>query len=143
MATWQWNDYGGSTDIVLFSASPANSGFQWLPPYQANEQPNQVYVETLDSGVRVYDLDSAPKLYFLEFAGLPEGNLGTANELRGYLGIQHFLSSHTTWGVTAFGFWDHAGAAEIKVRYVRGFEGLRRNAGGFYQGTIVLREELV
>ena len=144
MATWQWNEpYTGTTNEVLFNASPADATYQWRVPYVANERPNQVPVQTQDGGLRVYDLGSAPKMFILRFQGLPEGNLGTADELRGYKGIQHFLDSHTNYGKTAFGFWDHAGASEIKVRYVGGFEHFQRSAGGFYSGTIVLREELV
>jgi len=144
MATWQWSfPYNGSTAVVKFDAASADDTYHWRVPYQANEQPNQVYVETLDGGVRVYDLGSAPKLFVLQWGGIPEGSSSSATDMYGYLGIQEFLKTHTVWGKTAFGFEDHVGASEVKVRYVSGFQQFSRNAAGFYSGTIVLREELV
>lgn len=142
MASWQWADTGGSTYIVKFNASSADATYQWRIPYSDNPQPRQVMVETLDGGVRVYDLSSAPQVFTLRFNTLPEGSSSSATDMYGYAGVRKFLETYMLFGKTKFTLSDHAGT-DHTVRYLRGIESFTRGPGGYYSGEIVLREELV
>lgn len=142
MPSWQFSyPYNAAdTGTVLFDGSPADSSYRWDVPLRDNPQPKQSRVRTADGSVTVYDHGVAPRVIRLRFRGLPEGNAGTATELRGYLGLKAFLETHTDFGLASFGYYDHAGSAELEVRYAGGIESFERGVGGYYGGEIVLEE---
>jgi len=137
---------GADTYTVLFDAAPANATYNWNPPYQANPQARQVVRESVDGSKRGYSIGTAPRLFVLNFRALPVGDnsAGAVSQttLLGYLGMLEFFTDATDWARLPFGFYDHEGASEIEVRYVRGFRTIPRFAGGLYSATIVLEEEL-
>lgn len=143
MPSWQWSyPYNAAdTHTVVFSASPASPEYQWRPPLADIVAPRQVSVEALDGGVRTYDLATPGRLMTLVFNSIADGSQASATALYGYLGITYFLLNGPVYGKLTFGFYDHAGSAELQVRYVSGLETFRLTAGR-YSGQITLRKEL-
>ncbi len=144
MPSWQWSyEYNAAdTYTVLFDASPATASYHWRPPLADIVIPRQVSVEVLDGGMRTYDLATPGRLMTLVFNSIPEGNAGTITAMYGYLGIASFLLNGPVYSKLTFGFYDHAGSAELQVRYVSGLDTFWRNTGGQYSGQITLRKEL-
>ena len=145
MPSWQWSYPYNDTDsgTVLFEASPASALCHWRVPLSDVPEPRQVYARTLDGGVRCYELGDEGRTIELSFDGLPEGSDSVATELWGYLGIKKFLTDHVSFGMKTFGFYDHAGSAEVELRYLGGIETFKRGVGGVYSGTIRLAKERV
>ena len=145
MPSFQWSyPYGAAdTATVLFSASPADSSYQWVLPYRDVPAPRQTMIETVDGGVRVYNFGIEGREIDLRFTDLPAGSAGTPTALYGYLGLKYFLQSVVNWGELPLGYYDEAGGAEVKVRYIDGIKSFEQGVGGPRAGVIRLRKELV
>lgn len=120
MSAWLWRyPYGsGATAQVLFNDSPADASYRWVPPYDDCPQPAQALVRTADRTLLAYKLGEEQRVFTLRFEDLPDGNAGTASQLRGYLGVKAFLVTHVDFSIQEFGFYDHAGSAEVPVRFL-------------------------
>ena len=143
MPTWQWSYPYDSADTatVHFGASPADALCHWRTPLIDAPQVRQIYVRTLDGGVRCYESGGHGRVIELTFDGLPEGSAASATALWGYRGLKEFLTTHTGFGLRTFGLFDHEGLEELEVRYFGGVESFRRHTGGVYSGAIRLAEE--
>lgn len=155
MAAVAWSlEYPSTGDAYVtrklhFNSSPANPTCHWRPPYKHLYLPRQILVQTLDGGVRAYEIaSSANQRFELSFNALPAGATKTGSGTTGdpyvswgYLGLVEFLSD-LNWSLSKLMFNDHENNHTV-VRYVGGIDSFVRNAGGYYSGTIVLQKELL